>query len=223
MVVEQLGDVQQEVVEVDGRRGEHPLLVARIDFGHHVAQRAARLGLVAVGRDQLVLRPGDRLGQPVGREVERLDVVGFDHPLDGLPGVVRVVDREIGREADELGILPQQPGPEAVKRAQPDPHPRRELGHAPLHLVGRLVGEGEGQNLRRPDAVREQVGDAVGDDAGLAAARPGEHQQRPVAVEHGLALRFGEMIEEWIHTSSIIPHRCRFVHPHLVRCPDRAC
>ena len=35
------------------------------------------------------------------------------------------------------------------------------------------------------------------DDAGLAAARPGQHQQRPVAVEHGLALRFGERFEEW--------------------------
>ena len=41
-------------------------------------------------------------------------------------------------------------------------------------------------------AAFEQVGDAVGDDAGLAAARPGQHQQRPVAVRHGLALRLGE-------------------------------
>ena len=191
--------MEQQVVEVDGRRGEHPLLVARIDLGHDVAERAAGLRLVAVGGDQLVLRAGDRLGQPVGREVERLDVVGFDHPLDRLPGVVRVVDREVRREADELGVLPQHLRPEAVERAEPDPHPGGELGHAALHLVGRFVGEGEGQNLRRPHAVREQVGDAVGDHARLAAARPGQHQQRSVAVQHGLALRFGEMFEEWIH------------------------
>ena len=42
MVVEQLGDVQQQVVEIDGRRGQQPLLVGRIDLGHDVAQRAAR-------------------------------------------------------------------------------------------------------------------------------------------------------------------------------------
>ena len=48
-----------------------------------------------------------------------------------------------------------------------------------LHFVGRLVGEGDGQNALGPDAVADQLGDAVGDDAGLAGARPGQHQQRP--------------------------------------------
>ena len=79
-----------------------------------------------------------------------------------------------------------------MERAEPHPLARRELGHAALHLVGRLVGEREGQDLRRPDAAFEQVGDAMRDDARLAAARPGQHQQRPVAVRHGLALRLGK-------------------------------
>ena len=79
-----------------------------------------------------------------------------------------------------------------MERAEPHAVARGQLGHAALHLVGRLVGEREGQNLRRRHAAFEQVGDAVRNDAGLAAARPGQHQQRPVAVRHGLALRLGE-------------------------------
>ena len=39
------------------------------------------------------------------------------------------------------------------------------------------------------DALRDQVRDLRGDDARLAAARAGEHEQRPVGVAHGLALR----------------------------------
>jgi hypothetical protein len=39
------------------------------------------------------------------------------------------------------------------------------------------------------DAQIEQVRDAVGDDAGLARAGAGQHQQRPTAVDHRRALR----------------------------------
>ena len=53
--------------------------------------------------------------------------------------------------------------------------------------------------------LSQQVGDAVRDDARLAAARPGQHQQRPVAVRHGLALRLGEGFEKWVHIALIIP------------------
>ena len=79
-----------------------------------------------------------------------------------------------------------------MERAEPHAVARGQLGHAALHLVGRLVGERQRQDLRRRHAAFQQVGDAVRDDAGLAAARPGQHQQRPVAVRHRFALRFGE-------------------------------
>ena len=72
-------------------------------------------------------------------------------------------------------------------------------------------------------AAREQVGDAVRDDAGLAAARPGQHQQRPVAVQHGLALRFGEMFEEWIHTPNHSAPLSIRTSPPGAMAPERVC
>src|SRR5207302_1460534 len=49
------------------------------------------------------------------------------------------------------------------------------------HLPRRLVGEGHRQDVRGAGAAgRDQIGDAVGEDAGLAAAGPGEDEQRAV-------------------------------------------
>ena len=45
---------------------------------------------------------------------------------------------------------------------------------------------------------REQPGDAVGDDAGLAAAGPGQDQQRPLDVRYRLALGVGESVEQMV-------------------------
>ncbi len=100
-----------------------------------------------------------------------------------------------------LGILSEELGAEAVERAEPDPLAGCELGHAAQHFVSGLVGEREGQDLRGGDAAFEQMGDAVGDDAGLAAAGAGEDQEGPVAVEDGLALGFGEGIEEVVQAA----------------------
>ena len=36
----------------------------------------------------------------------------------------------------------------------------------------------------------------MGDDPGLAAARPGQDEQRPVAGDHGLTLRGVQIVEE---------------------------
>jgi len=61
------------------------------------------------------------------------------------------------------------------------------------HLPRRLVGEGHRSDGR---AHGQQVGDAVGEDAGLARAGAGEHQQRALAVGHGLTLWRVEIIEK---------------------------
>ena len=45
------------------------------------------------------------------------------------------------------------------------------------------------------DARAHQVGDSPRDDAGLAAARARQHQQRPVHVRHGLDLLGSESVE----------------------------
>ena len=54
------------------------------------------------------------------------------------------------------------------------------------HLTGGLVGEGDGQDIPGTDAaVVNQMGDAVGNDTGLARACAGQDQKRPFAMQHG--------------------------------------
>ena len=61
--------------------------------------------------------------------------------------------------------------------------------HALAHLGGGLVGEGDRQHLARLHPARgEQVGDALGQHAGLARPGAGDDEQRAALVQHGLAL-----------------------------------
>ena len=58
-----------------------------------------------------------------------------------------------------------------------------------LHLAGGLVGEGDRQDAVGTHAQGvDQVGDAVGEDAGLARAGAGQHQRRARRGSHRLAL-----------------------------------
>ena len=74
--------------------------------------------------------------------------------------------------------------------------PGHERLDALPHLAGGLVGEGDGQDVARPHALLEQVGDAAGDDARLAAAGAGEDQQRALEVRDRLALGVGQVGEQ---------------------------
>ncbi len=66
--------------------------------------------------------------------------------------------------------------------------PRHALDHAAdnvadavLHLARGLVGEGDRENFARPGAAEaENMGDAHGEDARLAGAGAGQHQDRTV-------------------------------------------
>jgi hypothetical protein len=63
------------------------------------------------------------------------------------------------------------------------PHPGKALdthagqpNQAALHFVGRLVGEGDGQNLFRWHARFHQVGEFGGQGAGFSRSGTGHHQ-----------------------------------------------
>ena len=109
-----------------------------------------------------------------------MPLLGF---LDHAEGVRLVVDREAAREAEVADLAAQDPHAHRVEGREPD---RGGLASHQLldplaHLGGGLVGEGHRQDpLRRDAAGGDQPGDAVGEDAGLAAARAGEHEERPL-------------------------------------------
>ena len=79
-----------------------------------------------------------------------------------------------------------------MERADPDVDIRHVAGQPQLHLVGGLVGERQRKNLLGRNALMQKIHDPAGHHTGFSAARPGEHQHRPIDVQHGLALRLSQ-------------------------------
>jgi hypothetical protein len=67
----------------------------------------------------------------------------------------------------------------------------QQLDHALAHLARRLVGERDGEYvLRRNLALRDQVSDAMHDDARLTRPRARKDQERPLGRHDRRALLF---------------------------------
>jgi hypothetical protein len=195
LVDEEAGHVHEQVVEVDGVGSQECLLVGGPHATGHLVDGTAPARLEGVGREQVVLGPADHARHPVDRRAGQGHAALLRGPLQQRPRVVRVEDGVVARESDEPRVPAQQPGGEAVEGAHLDRLRTGQGRHAAAHLVGRLVGEGEGDDLLRTNARGDQVGDAVRDDAGLAAARPCQHEQRPLDVRGSLSLGVVEGVE----------------------------
>ena len=189
----------QHVVEVDGVRREQPALVELVHLGDRLVPERRDAGRVLLGRDQLVLRVRDLRVDPARGESLRVLAELLEARLDDPYLVGLVVDRERRAVPEPLRLATQDPPAGGVEREDPD----RARGSAedplePLAHLGRsLVREGDGEDLVRLHAVRtDQVGDAVGEDARLSRPGAGDHEQRPVDVECGLALGGIELVEE---------------------------
>lgn len=134
-----------------------------------------------------VLRPVQKGldGAGPGREGELLQDLLEEGGL-----VVLVVDHEAGPEAHPLPVDAEDPQGGGVEGGDPDlPRPRDQPPEALPHLLGGLVGEGDGQDLRGEDPpAGDEVGHPVDHGAGLPAPRPGHHQGGPLKVEDRLAL-----------------------------------
>ncbi len=193
--------VQQQIVEVEQGNsiaaGLQRLVrrVHRSDLGgieRNVAGRGRHRVGILLGRDQRGFGPLDLAGHVA-------DVVGAQLQA-GAGGPARD-DREFGvqqlptRVADHpRPEIPQLPVRGGVKRhrlhgadsgfrvSPQSPQPRP-------HFAGRALGEGHRQYLARGYVSgRDELGDAVGDRAGLTGARPSEHTDRPTGSQHRLAL-----------------------------------
>ncbi len=118
--------------------------------------------------------------RPVGVEVELEEVLAQeDHDLG--PGQ----DAQVGRQAELQRVVPDEAVAEGMERRDRGVRVavRHELVDADRHLLGGLVGEGQGQDLRRLRTPRrDEPGDPPGDDLGLAGAGAGDHQQRARAM-----------------------------------------
>ncbi len=195
------GDHEQ-VVEVHGASGQQALLVLAVDIGDLAFVRTMRVVFVRVEVDQLVLGAGDHRVHGAGREPLGVEAEVAQHIAGETYGVGLVVDRERGAVA-ELGRFTAQDA-DAGRVEGRHPHllgdRSDQRGDAVLHLVGRLVGERDGEDLERRDArLGDQPRHPVGEHAGLARTRPSHDQERPARVGHGLALH-------WVETGEIERH-----------------
>ena len=138
--------------------------------------------LVRVPQRQEALEP--QLEEPLPQE---------DQDLGGR------LDAQLRGEPQLHGVLAHQPVAEGVEggEGRPDEPVGHEQVHPRLHLGGRLVGEGEAEDLLRAGPLGgDEPGDAAGDDLGLARARARHDQERALAVGDGFELLRIEALED---------------------------
>ena len=187
-LLEQPDGLEQEVVEVERVRLAQPLLVARREPGDGpLAVVGGVLG--EEGRvEHLVLGPADRAEHRARAELagERHVLLAEDLLHQRLL-VVRVVDDEPPADADGLAVGAEHARGERMERAGHHVPPAlADQADDPFAQLRRgPVGEGHREDPPRGDVLdADQVGDAVGQDAGLARSRTGEDQQRTLRRRH---------------------------------------
>ena len=103
-------------------------------------------------------------------------------------GILAVVDREGGIEADLVGIFAQQPRADTMEGAGPGQRVGHDAGivahhlagdplDAPGHFGGGAAREGHQQDAAGIGAVDDQMGDPMRQRVGLAGSGAGDHQQ----------------------------------------------
>ena len=200
VLAEQPDALQQQIAEVGGVENLQPLLERRVELlAAAVGECRGFAGRNLVGRQPAVLPVVDQPGEHARRPALLVDALGLEQLLEQPDLVVDVEDREVALQPDQLGVPAQDLHADGVEGAEPGHALDRLADHgadAVLHLARRLVGEGHGENFGRPrPAGGEDVGDAGGQNPGLAGSGAGQHQHRAVQGLDRLALLGIEVVE----------------------------
>ena len=196
-LLQQEDGAANQVVKVEGVGGAQTLRVDGVNLRDCLLVRviASHAGCVRFGTDQFVLQRGDTVAHGLGGELLGVQVELFDDEAQQALRVGRIVDGEGGLQAQGGGLTAQHAHAEAVEGR--NPHVLGARANQCLdtftHFGSSLVGEGDGENLAGGRAVGcEQVGDAVGEHAGLAGACARDDEQGRAGVQHGFFLAFVE-------------------------------
>ena len=103
-----------------------------------------------------------------------------DAGLDQILRVVAVENGEIAPVTEQIGVRAQNPRADGMERAAPERRQflPQQIRDAPHHFAGGLVGERQQQDAVGGNALFEQIGDAIGERAGLARAGAGDDERR---------------------------------------------
>ncbi len=201
MLAEQAQRQQYQVIEVHRVAGAQGRFIVRADvLGHGAHTRVAENRASPAG----VLAPAQ-----YGQHRRRVGLLslgrnpGQDFP-DRAEGVGLVEDDEIALVSEPFDVLAQDARAEGVEGAEGEARvggrawrwggfcgaqsAGNQLADPLLHLAGRLVGERDAQDVARGNAPLEQIRDAIGDDARLARASPGQDEDRAMEGLDGLPL-----------------------------------
>ncbi len=118
---EQIETMKKQIAEVAGIQRREPLLISGVELARATEGEVADLALRHGGRRQAaVLQAADDREQDPGRPAARVEIRGLDHLLQEPELIVGVEDREVGLEADQLGVTAEQPGAERMEGAEPE-------------------------------------------------------------------------------------------------------
>ncbi len=152
-----------------------------------------------VRRQAAILPTVDEVGQLARGPAVLVEAVGFDHLFHQADLIVGVEDGETGFETDQFGVAAQDLDTDGVKGAEPRhafDGAADELADTLLHFARRLVGEGDGEDLRGiGPAGRQDVCDARRQNAGFAGAGTGEDQDGAIERQDSLLLFGIEAVE----------------------------
>ena len=190
---------QEEVVEVHGVGRQQTLLVIAVHLGDPALHDGAGPAGVGLEVDQLVFGRRDQGVDGPGRKLLGVQVeVPNDIPGEA-HGVGLVVDGEVALVAQAAGVTAENAYAGGVERRHPHAPGHRayqDLDPFP-HLLGRLVGEGDGQDLEGGHALLgDQPRDAVRKDPGLARTGAGHDEQRAARMGDRLSLDRVEAVEQ---------------------------
>ena len=168
---EEADRVAEQVVEVHGPGRQQAGLVTDEDLADPLLVRAHGVLHVLPGGAPLVLGRRDRRVHGSGRKPLDVKPLVAHHIAGEAHRVALIVDAEAGRKAEAIAVAPQDPDTRRMEGRHPHAvgHRTDQFGHPLLHLAGRLVGEGDGQDGERRHApFADEVGDTAGENPGLA-------------------------------------------------------
>ena len=216
VVAQQLHGAYDQIVEIDGVRHGETMLVFGIDDGIQFLDvieigdsvpSASRLEIRGIGgklrspADELVLVVGDAAEDGTRRVALDIHVEFGGDDLDQTFGVGGIVDGESGLQTEGLAVAAQDAHAGGVERGHPHALCDRadQRGKTLAHLGGRLIGEGDGEDLARPCAeLAQDPCDPARQHPGLARSRACADEQRGAAVLHRFGLLLVQIAHEFV-------------------------
>ena len=188
---QQLERAHEQVVEVHRVGGAQAALQLQVDLRGLFVIGAVGGFEHVLGADHGVFGRTDLAADHIDGELLLLDTERLHNIAHHALGIVVIVDGELTGVAQQVSVLAQHAHAHGMEGAHP--HAAGTAGdecrQTLAHLGRGLVGKRDGKDLPGLNAqVAEHMCDAEGQDAGLARAGAGEHQQRALGGQDSLAL-----------------------------------